>query len=181
MVPLGPFNAKNFATTISPWVVTIDALEPFLVEPLEASRPLLPYLTAQKGEDGVFDIALQVSIKPRDSHVETVTRTNGRNLVFSFAQMLAHHSIGGCPFNAGDLLGSGTISGTERGEFGSLLEQTNGGRDSVTIAGTERTFLEDGDEVTFTGICGTTPYQKVGFGECRGVVMATNCPTELLS
>jgi fumarylacetoacetase len=154
MVPLGPFNAKNFGTTLSPWVVTWDALEPFLVPPLEPDRPLLPYLKARNGEDHVFTGSLTVSIKPSGGRVSNVvTRTDSKNLIFSFPQMLAHHSINGCPFRAGDLLGSGTISGPDPGTFGSLLEQTSGGKNHITISGEQRTFLQDGDEVVFTGVC----------------------------
>jgi fumarylacetoacetase len=95
--------------------------------------------------------------------------------------MLAHHSVGGCPFNSGDLLGSGTVSGMERGEFGSLFEQTDGGKTTVRIAGEERKFLEDGDQVIFSGVCGNRPYEMVGFGECRGTVTKTKCSQELLT
>jgi fumarylacetoacetase len=103
---------------------------------------------------------------------QTVTETNGRNLIFSFPQMLAHHTVGGCPFNTGDLIGSGTISGTDRGSFGSLFEQTDGGTSSVEVAGATRTFLEDGDIVTFSGVCGDEPYGLVGFGECTGKILS---------
>jgi fumarylacetoacetase len=99
-----------------------------------------------------------------------ITETSSKNLLFSFPQMLAHHTVGGCPFDIGDLLGSGTISGTERGSFGSLFEQTDGGRSTISIAGDIRTFLSDGDTVTFTGICGDVG-EMVGFGECTGTIL----------
>ena len=186
MVPLGPFNAKNFATSVSPWVVTMEALEPFLVDGLEAGRELLPYLGgAEAGR--VFDIRLTVEIESKLPELEksfgfnwfealpgkkqTVTQTNGRNLIFSFPQMLAHHTVGGCPFNTGDLIGSGTISGTERGSLGSLFEQTDGGKSTIEVAGATRTFLQDGDVVRFSGVCGGEPYGLVGFGDCTGMVL----------
>jgi fumarylacetoacetase len=102
----------------------------------------------------------------------TILRSNGKNLLFSFSQMLAHHSIGGCPMRAGDLLGSGTISGTEDGSQGSLLEITDGGKEAVKLSdGVERKFLEDGDTVTLRGVCGTQDEGLVGFGECTGQIL----------
>jgi fumarylacetoacetase len=185
MVPLGPFNAKNFATSVSPWVVTMEALEPFLVEGLESERELLPYLGGPEARR-VFDISLTVEIESEflrsisygsnkfeasPGKKQVVTETSGRNLIFSFPQMLAHHTVGGCPFNSGDLIGSGTISGTERGSFGSLFEQTEGGKSTIEVVGATRTFLQDGDIVRFSGICGKEPYGLVGFGDCAAVIL----------
>jgi fumarylacetoacetase len=101
---------------------------------------------------------------------ETITKTSSTNLLFSFPQMLTHHTVGGCPFNPGDLLGSGTISGTERGSFGSLFEQNEGGKSSIEVCGEKRVFLEDLDTIIFTGVCGSEDYGLVGFGECAGTI-----------
>ncbi|KAF3407735.1 Phenylacetate 2-hydroxylase [Talaromyces pinophilus] len=153
-VPLGPFNAKNFASTISPWVVLKDALEPFHVPGLLNDTELHPYLR-QERQDNVYDINLQAEIKTADGKSEIFTRTNGKNLVFSFAQMLAHHTIGGCPMEVGDLIGSGTISGTEPGSLGSLLEASLGGKQTYAIStDIHRKFLEDGDTISIRGWCG---------------------------
>ncbi|KAL0261097.1 hypothetical protein SLS55_004793 [Diplodia seriata] len=177
-VPLGPFNSKNFGTTISAWVVLADALEPFLTKGLESDTEVLPYLKEKKAEN-VYDIKLQVDLKSKampqpevetsSGNTNTISKTTARNLLFSFPQMLAHHSITGCPFNVGDLLGSGTISGKEVNERGSLLEQNENAKTAIKLAGgEERKFLEDGDEITITGVCGGDEDALVGFGECVG-------------
>ncbi|EOA81910.1 hypothetical protein ACJQWK_05241 [Exserohilum turcicum] len=167
-VPLGPFNAKNFGTTISTWVVHADALEPFKTKGLENDAEVLPYLK-QKSDKTVYDINLEVDIKTSSGSKATVCKVSGKNLLWSFPQMLAHHTSTGCPVNPGDLLGSGTISGTSPSSFGSFLEQSYNGKESIQIAGGEkRTFLEDGDEVTIRGVCGTDEEALVGFGECVG-------------
>ncbi|KAF2813403.1 fumarylacetoacetate hydrolase FahA [Mytilinidion resinicola] len=167
-VPLGPFNAKNFGTSISAWVVLADALEPFLVKGLENDTQVLPYLQEKKAEN-VYDIKLQVDLKTSSGQSSTVCRTSSRNLLWSFPQMLTHHSITGCPLEVGDLLGSGTISGLEPSERGSLLEQTENGKVSIKLSGEEeRKFLEDGDEVTITGVCRFDDDALVGFGDCVG-------------
>ncbi|KAF2019015.1 Fumarylacetoacetase [Aaosphaeria arxii CBS 175.79] len=167
-VPLGPFNAKNFGTTISPWVVLADALAPFKVKGLENDTEILPYLQ-QKDEKNVYDIQLKVDLKSISGNASTITQTSGRHLLWSFPQMMAHHTITGCPLQVGDLIGSGTISGPTSAEYGSLLEQTQNGKSSITIAGgEERRFLEDGDEVTITGVCGSDEDALVGFGQCVG-------------
>ncbi|CAI6255947.1 unnamed protein product [Periconia digitata] len=169
-IPLGPFNAKNFGTSISPWVVLMDALEPFKVKGIENDSDILPYLR-QKGEDTVYDIQLQVDLKTNSGNSATITKTNGRHLIWSFPQMLAHHTITGCNLQSGDLLGSGTISGTSPSERGSLLERSENGKQVLPIAnGEERTFIQDGDEITFTGVCGTDEESLVGFGQCTGKI-----------
>jgi fumarylacetoacetase len=178
-VPLGPFNSKNFATTISAWVVLANALEPFRTPGLRGKGSevgvempqLLPYLR-EKRADTLYDIRLEVELKPAGSDAKTViSRTNASNLLYSFPQMLSHHSSAGCCMNVGDLLGSGTISGTEPGTLGSLLEQTANGKKAIKVAdGLERRFLEDGDEVTIRGVCGEEG-AYVGFGECRGTII----------
>ncbi|PSN73042.1 fumarylacetoacetate hydrolase FahA [Corynespora cassiicola Philippines] len=167
-VPLGPFNAKNFGTTISPWVVLADALEPFKTKGIDNDTEILPYLK-EKNEKSVYDIQLQVDLKTQSGNSSTITKVSGKHLLWSFPQMIAHHTITGCPLQPGDLLGSGTISGTTPEEFGSLLEQTQNGKSTVSLNGKEeRKFLEDGDEITITGVCGTDPDGLVGFGECTG-------------
>lgn len=169
-VPLGPFTAKSFGTSISPWVVLVDALEPFLVQGLENDMELLPYLQ-EKRKENVYDIDLEVDLTSPSQITTTVTRTNSRNLIFSFSQMLAHHSITGCPMQVGDLLGSGTISGMESISQGSLLEQCANGKIKIRLNGDEeRSFLEDGDTVTIRGVAGKIDGNMVGFGECTGTI-----------
>ncbi|MCJ1425384.1 hypothetical protein MMC29_003283 [Sticta canariensis] len=166
-VPLGPFNSKNFGTTISAWVVLADALEPFRCKSIENDTKLLPYL--KDVEENVYDINLEVDITTQSGETTTITRTNAQNLLFSFPQMLTHHSITGCPMQVGDLLGSGTISGTDSGTEGSLLEQSQNGTTEVQLKGDERrTFLEDNDTVTLKGWAGSQDGLLVGFGECVG-------------
>jgi len=169
-VPLGPFLAKNFGSTISPWVVLTDALEPFRCTGIPNDTQLLPYLQ-EKEEKNVYDIRLQVDISPEGHETTTILNSNGRHLLFSFPQMLAHHSIGGCPMAVGDLLGSGTISGQDPGTEGSMLEISKGGKETVKLAGgVERKFLQDGDTITMYGVCGTEETGLVGFGECSGTI-----------
>ncbi|KAI1814300.1 Fumarylacetoacetase [Poronia punctata] len=166
-VPLGPFNGKNFASTISPWVVLADALEPFRTKGIENKTPLQDYLKEGR-EDAVFDIELEVDIQTPEGGTTTISRTSSKNLMWSFPQMIAHHSLGGCPLNTGDLLGSGTISGPEHGGSGSLLELSKGGKEDIMLSGMDaRRFLKDGDTVTLRGSCGASG-QRVGFGDCVG-------------
>ena len=168
-VPLGPFNSKNFGTSISPWVVLMDALEPFATEGLHDDTSLLPYLD-EKGRKSHFAINLAVLLTTKAGKTTQLTKTSAENLLFSFPQMLAHHTVGGCPFNVGDLMGSGTISGQGQHEKGCLLEQTEGGKIAIELEGAEtRHFLEDGDTVTITGVCGEEG-AMVGFGECSGTI-----------
>ena len=179
-VPLGPFNAKNFATTISPWVVLPDALAPFATEGISNDTELLPYL-CEKQKLNQYDIRLRVDLisdQTGTAASTTITETSGKNLLWSFPQMVAHHTIAGCPMRAGDLLGSGTISGTDERSRGSLLEQNGGGKKVIKLAdGQERKFLADGDTVVITGVCGTEEVGLVGFGECSGkIVKAIETP-----
>ncbi|RDW66347.1 hypothetical protein BP6252_09982 [Coleophoma cylindrospora] len=167
-VPLGPFNAKNFATTISPWVVLADALEPFRTSGLPNETPLLPYLTESR-KDSFYDIKLEVDLITPDGSTTTISRVSAKNLLWSFPQMIAHHSVGGCQMNTGDLLGSGTISGTESNALGSLLEMCQGGKKEIMLAGMDvRKFLKDGDEIVIRGVCENEDVGRVGFGECAG-------------
>ncbi|KAE8354515.1 hypothetical protein BDV28DRAFT_147056 [Aspergillus coremiiformis] len=170
-IPLGPFNAKNFATTITPWVVLLDALEPFRTTGLEPGDrdSLLPYLREKRAAN-VYDIPLEVEITNAGGKPTLVTKSNAKNLLYSFPQMLAHHTITGCNMNPGDLLGSGTISGTEPGSQGSLLEQTNGKNPLKLADGSDRMFLEDGDTIILRGKAGTEG-NYVGFGDCAGTIL----------
>ena len=169
-VPLGPFDGKNFATTISAWVVLADALEPFRCKGLDNPQVLLPYLRDR--EDSVYDLTVAVDITYGNT-TTTVSQTNAaQGLVWSFPQMLAHHTIGGCPMGVGDLLGSGTISGKTEDSLGCLLEQTLNGQKQITLRGGEtRTWLKDGDTVCLRGWAGTPETGLVGFGECSGQLM----------
>jgi fumarylacetoacetase len=167
--PLGPFQAKAFATTISPWIVTREALEPFRVPVPERVKPLLPYL--RESTPNNFDIRLEVTLTPAGRGPTTISRTNSKYLYYSAAQQLAHHGVSGCAMCTGDLLGSGTISGPTRDSWGSLLELAWGGKEPITLAGGElRSFLEDGDTVTLSGYCEGDAY-RVGFGTCTGKIL----------
>jgi fumarylacetoacetase len=179
--PLGPFLAKNFATTLSPWVVTMDALEPFRVAP--AARPEgdpapLPYLVgAADRARGTFDVSLAVlisSAKMRDQRLppQCLSTSNLQDLYWTLGQMAAHHASNGCNLRPGDLLASGTVSGPAKDARGCLLELTWRGAEPITLAsGEERRFLEDGDEVILRGACRRPGAAAIGFGECRGVVL----------
>jgi fumarylacetoacetase len=167
--PLGPFLAKNFATSISPWVVPLDALEPFRCEgPTQEPAPL-PYL--QQSGPGSFDIHLEVHLLSASmSEPVRVCASNFKHLYWSMAQQLAHHTSGGCNLRPGDLLASGTISGPTPDSYGSMLELSwRGTRPLALPDGEQRSFLQDGDQVTLTGWCENDGY-RVGFGECTGVV-----------
>ncbi|MFC6487247.1 fumarylacetoacetase [Nitratireductor sp. GCM10026969] len=167
--PLGPFQAKATATTIGPWIVTRAALEPFRVPTPERERPLLPYLH----EPGpmLYDIDLSVGLAPEGKGETIIARTNYSNMYYSAAQQLCHHTTSGCAMRVGDLLGSGTISGTDRDSRGSLLELSWGGREPITLqTGEKRSFLEDGDTLTLYGAAKGDGY-RVGFGACTGKVL----------
>jgi fumarylacetoacetase len=167
--PLGPFQAKAFATSISPWIVTAEALAPFRVADPVREIPLLPYLNEAKPM--LYDISLEVDLTPDDvEQPTTITRTNAREMYYSAAQQLCHHAIGGCQMNTGDLLGSGTISGPDPQSRGSLLELSWGGKQPLTLdGGQERSFLEDGDTVTMSGFSQGPDY-RIGFGQCSGKI-----------
>ncbi|MFG6595362.1 fumarylacetoacetase [Sulfitobacter sp. 1A13368] len=166
--PLGPFQAKAFATSISPWIVTRDALEPFRTSTPEREKDLLPYLRESK--PGLYDIDLSVMLQPEGGEAEEIARTNYREMYYSAAQQLTHHASSGCAMNAGDLLGSGTISGPEKSQRGSLLELSWGGKEPITLAdGSTRSFVEDGDTLTLTGHAQGDGF-RVGFGACTGKV-----------
>jgi fumarylacetoacetase len=169
-VPLGPFLAKNFATSLSPWVVTLEALEPFRTAgPIQDPQPL-PYLRAPG--PGAFDINLEVFLQgERMTSPQRVCQSNFKYLYWSLRQQLAHHTISGCNLRPGDLLASGTISGPAPDSYGSLLELAWRGARPLTLPGGEqRVFLQDGDRVTFTGWCQGSGY-RVGFGTLTGKVL----------
>jgi fumarylacetoacetase len=169
--PLGPFQAKATATTISPWIVTKAALEPFRTKTPEREFELLDHLKDTRPM--LYDIDLEVGLTPEGGKPTVLTRTNYREMYYSSAQQLAHHTSSGCPMRTGDLLGSGTISGAERHEFGSLVELSWGGKDPVALDGGEaRSFIEDNDTITMTGAARGDGYH-IGFGECRGKVLPT--------
>ncbi|MEL6170300.1 MAG: fumarylacetoacetase [Pseudomonadota bacterium] len=167
--PLGPFQSKATATSISPWIVTAAALEPFRVPTPDPEIPLLPYLTSPAPM--LYDIALEVGLSPANGPETILARTNYREMYYSSAQQLAHHTSSGCPMRVGDLLGSGTISGPDASTRGSLLEITWGGRDPVPLSGGgSRRFLEDGDTVNLRGWAEGDSY-RIGFGSCVGTVL----------
>ena len=167
--PLGPFQAKATATTISPWIVTKAALEPFRVSTPDRERPLLDHL-ADTGPM-LYDIDLAVSLAPEGKAPTTIAQTNYREMYYSSAQQLAHHTTSGCPMRVGDLLGSGTISGPEKQNRGSLLELSWGGKEPLTLdTGETRAFLEDGDTLALHGAARGDGYQ-IGFGDCTGTIV----------
>ncbi len=167
--PLGPFQAKAFATSISPWIVTRAALEPFRTSTPEREKDLLPYL--QEAGPMLYDIDLSVIIEPDGGKQEVIARTNYNEMYYSAAQQLTHHASSGCAMNAGDLLGSGTISGPEKSQRGSLLELSWGGKEPISLAdGTERSFLNDGDTMILTGFAAGDGY-RIGFGACAGKIL----------
>lgn len=169
--PLGPFQAKATATTISPWIVMGAALAGFRVAGPPRDVPLLPHL--QEPGPMLLDVALDVGLTP-EGGVETILcRTNYREMYYSAAQQLAHHTSSGCPMSVGDLLGSGTISGPLRENRGSLLELSWGGKEPLAIAGGTRSFIEDGDTVTLRGHAQGDGF-RLGFGECAGQLIAAH-------
>ena len=162
-VPLGPFLAKNFATSISPWIVTMDALEPFRTKGPKQEPTPLPYLQ-QKGKHS-YDINLQVAIQPENSEATVVSNSNFKYMYWTMSQQLAHHTSNGCRVNSGDMMGSGTISGPTPDSFGSMLELTWGGKNPIKLNdGTERKFINDNDTVIMKGFCQNS-HVRIGFGE----------------
>jgi fumarylacetoacetase len=178
--PLGPFLAKNFATSISPWVVTSEALAPFhcAVPPRPAEDPQpLPHLRAASG---AYHITLEVwlrSAKMREPLL--VSQSDFSTMYWTLGQMIAHHTSNGCPIRTGDLIGSGTVSGPDKRNRGCLLEITSRGREPLELpAGETRRFLEDGDEVILRGWCEQPGFRRIGFGECRGVILPARPESE---
>lgn len=168
-VPLGPFLGKNFASTISPWIVTSDALEPFKVEGPEQNPKVLPYLEFSGKQN--FDVILEVQIQPEKSTPVVVSRSNFKYMYWNVLQQLAHQTVNGCNIQVGDLYASGTISGPSPGSYGSLLELSwNGQKPLHMDDGSERTFLHDGDTVIMRGYAEKDGI-RIGFGECKGKIL----------
>ena len=182
MPPLGPFLGKNFGSTVSPWIVTAEALEPFRLaqppRPKGDPRPL-PYLWDERDQQsGQYDIALEALIltsqmREKDQPPHRMSRSNTTDLYWTVAQLVAHHTCNGCNLLPGDIFGSGTISGPTAEGYGSLSELSNAGARTITLHnGETRTFLENGDEVIFRAHCRRDGYAPIGFGECRARVVA---------
>jgi fumarylacetoacetase len=174
--PLGPFLAKNFATSVSPWIITTEALAPFRVTQEPHETALLPYL-ASSSEDAL-DITLEVWFRSArmDAPVR-LSRSNFRHMYWTLAQMIAHHASNGCNIEPGDLIASGTVSGPFPENRGCLLELTEKGREPVTLPnGERRAFLEDGDEVILRGYCARAGFRQIGFGECSGTIAPALTP-----
>jgi fumarylacetoacetase len=178
--PLGPFLSKNFASTLSPWIVTTEALAPFrsrFVRPAADPQPL-PYLDSTiNRESGAFDIQLEVwlqtpTMREAGQAGERLVKSNFNDAYWTVAQMVAHHTVNGCNLQSGDLFGTGTLSGLDADQAGSLLELSQGGRKPIHLSnGETRTFLEDGDCIVFRGYCERNEARRIGFGECRGTVL----------
>ena len=166
--PLGPFQAKATATTISPWIVMKAALEPFRTATPPREVPLLPYL--QEPGPMLYNIALEVGLTPEGGAETVISRTNYAEMYYSAAQQLTHHTTSGCAMNVGDLLGSGTISGAAKDARGSLLELSWGGKEPFAITGGSRSFIEDNDTLTLRGAALGDGY-RIGFGACTGKVI----------
>ena len=179
--PLGPFLSKNFSTTVSPWIITPEALTPFRTpQPLrpKGDPAPLPYLWNEADQQGgALDLELEVllltpAMRERRMAPHRLAASNARYMYWTVAQLIAHHTSGGCNLNPGDLLGTGTISGPDREGAGSLLELTLGGRNSITLpSGENRGYLEDGDEVIMMARCKRDGFETIGFGECRGRIL----------
>jgi fumarylacetoacetase len=178
-VPLGPFLAKNFFSSMSPWVVPIEALEPFRVAAEVQNPDVLPYLKEEKRQN--FDVQLEVILKPQNTDGTSrdnregvvISKSNFKNMYWTVAQQIAHHTVNGCNLNVGDVLASGTISGKEPNSFGSLLELTWGGKNPISLPdGSQRTFLEDGDTIIIKGFAEKNGI-RVDFGEVRTTVLPT--------
>ena len=169
-VPLGPFLGKSFASTISPWIVTMDALEPFRCEsPMQEVTPL-PYLQ-QKRTDNSYDINLEAILETENGDQNTLSQSNFKYMYWTMAQQLAHHTSNGCNVRAGDMMGSGTLSGKTKDSYGSMLELTWAGKEPITLKdGTKRVFFNDGDNVILHGYC-KNENVRIGFGECAGKVL----------
>ncbi len=167
--PLGPFLGKSFASSISPWIVTLEALAPFKIQGPVQNPQVLPYLSY----DGLknYDIHLEVDLKPRDGEENRISTTNFKYMYWNMAQQLAHHSSNGCNMRVGDLLASGTISGKDEHSYGSMLELASGGKKPITLSnGEKRKFIEDFDTVIIKGYCKKDGF-RVGFGEVRAQVL----------
>lgn len=168
-VPLGPFLAKNFASTISPWIVTLDALQPFKVESPKMEKPVLPYLQSTGNKS--YDIHLEVYLQPENATAEKICTSNFKYMYWNMSQQLAHHTINGCNVNSGDMMGSGTISGATPDSYGSMLELTWRGQNPLQLKdGSERKFINDNDSIIMKGYCKKDGI-RIGFGECKSKLL----------
>ncbi len=167
--PLGPFLGKNFATAISPWIVTMEALKQFTTDAPTQSQQVLPYLQEEKRLN--FDIEISFEIETAKQNKATVAVTNSKYLYWTMEQQVAHHTVNGCNLRVGDLLGTGTISGKEKSSFGSLLELTWNGKEPINIGDEQRTFLQDGDTAILSAVCKNGDKQ-IGFGEVRNMIVS---------
>tara|TARA_B110000091_G_scaffold214597_1_gene269615 strand:- start:331 stop:1611 length:1281 start_codon:yes stop_codon:yes gene_type:complete len=169
-VPLGPFLGKSFASTISPWIVTMDALEPFRCKSPKQEVTPLPYLQ-QKRTDNSYDIKLQAILETENGDQNLLSKSNFKYMYWTMAQQFAHHTINGCNVRAGDMMGSGTLSGPTKDSYGSMLEITWAGKDPLTLKdGTKRVFFNDGDNVILHGYCQNETV-RIGFGKCEGKIL----------
>ena len=170
-IPLGPFLAKNFASTVSPWIVTLEALEPFRAKGYKQDPKVLPYLQ-YSGEKNI-DIKLDVFLKPQNGTENKICSSNYKYMYWTMDQQLAHHTVNGCNVNVGDMMASGTISGPDPSEYGSMMELTWRGTKPITLNdGTERKFVNDNDIIIIRGYCEKNNV-RVGFGECVGTLLAS--------
>jgi fumarylacetoacetase len=183
--PLGPFLSKNFASTVSPWVVTLEALAPYRVaftRPEGDPQPMAYLDSAANRQGGAFDIQLQVGLQTPNMRAAgqsdaSICRTSYRHAYWTVAQMVTHHTVNGCNLQAGDLLGSGTLSGPTLDQAGALIELTTGGKNPIALPnGEQRTWLEDGDSVVLRGWCEREGAARIGFGECVGTVLPARLP-----
>ncbi|MGE0132195.1 MAG: fumarylacetoacetase [Blastocatellales bacterium] len=182
--PLGPFLSKSFATTISPWIVTMEALAPFRApafkRPAGDPEPLSYLDSPENRERGGFDINLEVLISTEQMREKGIaphrlSHSNTQDLYWTFAQMLAHHTSNGCNLRPGDLMASGTVSGAAKGSQGCLIELTERGAEPINLpTGEVRRFLQDGDEVVLRGYCEREGFRRIGFGACRGIILPSH-------
>lgn len=171
-VPLGPFLAKNFASTVSPWIVTLEALEPFRIRGYKQEPKVLPYL--EYSGDKNLDIKLEVVLKTGNGEENLICTSNYKYMYWTMEQQLAHHTVNGCNINVGDLMASGTISGPDPKEYGSMMELTWRGTKPITLKdGSERKFVNDNDTITLKGYCEKEGI-RIGFGECTAKVLPAN-------
>jgi fumarylacetoacetase len=168
-VPLGPFLGKSFASTMSPWIITLEALEPFKVSGPSQQPEVLPYLKFEGNHN--YDIQLEVGMTPKGVDEKTISNSNFKYMYWNMMQQLAHHTVNGCNINVGDVMASGTISGKDESSFGSLLEISWGGKKSIEMNdGSKRTFIEDYDTITMRGFAQNGEI-RVGFGEVSGTIL----------
>ena len=170
-VPLGPFLAKNFMSSTSPWIVTQEALTPYRINGPVQDVPVLPYLEYEGARN--YDIELEIELQPENSEAQCVSRSNFKYMYWNSCQQLAHHTVNGCNVNVGDIMASGTISGATRDSAGCLLEQTRNGQEPITLKdGSTRNFLQDGDTVIMKGFA-EREGMRVGFGVVKGKIVGS--------